>query len=75
MNGKWRAQATKLLKLVLQEAKKKDINKVLVAAYTGNVGSWKVMEKCNGKLDRIVIEEETGLPIKQYWIQIEEEIE
>lgn len=65
-----KGNATKLLKLVLQEAKKKDINKVLVAAYTGNVGSWKVMEKCNGKLDRIVIEEETGLPIKQYWIEI-----
>ena len=63
--------ATELLKLTMQEAKKKNINRVLLGAYTGNVGSWKVMEKCNGKLENIVIEEESGLPIKRYWIDIE----
>lgn len=62
--------ATELLILTLNEAMKKGINKVLLGAYTGNIGSWKVMEKCGGILDSIVIEEETGLPIKKYWITL-----
>lgn len=28
------------------------------------------MEKCGGKFENIVIEEETGLPVKRYWIGI-----
>ena len=63
--------ATQLLKLTLEKAKTKNITKVLLGAYTGNIGSWKVMEKCGGKLENIVIEEETGLPIKRYWISVE----
>lgn len=63
--------ATKLLNLTILEAKKKKIDKVLLGTYIGNIGSWKVIEKCNGKLENIVIEEETGLPIKRYWIEID----
>ena len=61
--------ATKLLKLTLIEAKNISVDKVLLGAYTGNIASWKVMEKCNGKYENTVIEEETGLPIKRYWIE------
>lgn len=60
--------ATMLLKLTLEEAKKINIDKVLVCAYEGNIPSWKVMEKCNGIYEKTVIEEDTGLPIKRYWI-------
>ena len=63
--------ATKLLKMTLEEAKNKKIDKVLLGAYTGNIGSWKTMEKCNGKYENTVIEEETGLPVKRYWIYID----
>lgn len=62
--------ATRLLKLMLQEAKNRKINRVLLGAYTGNIGSCKVIEKCGGQLENIVIEEETGLPVKRYWISI-----
>ena len=62
--------ATELLKLTLVEAKSKNIDKVLLGAYTGNIGSCKVIEKCGGKLENIAIEDETGLPIKRYWINI-----
>lgn len=62
--------ATQLLKLTLEEAKNKNIDKVLLGAYEGNIGSWKVMERCGGKLENIVIEDETGLPIKRYWIHL-----
>ena len=62
--------ATELLKMTLKEAKKYNINHVLLGAYTGNIGSWKVMEKCGGKLENIVIEDETGLPVKRYWISL-----
>lgn len=63
--------ATKLLKLTLEEAKKENIKRVLLGAYIGNIGSWKVMEKCGGILENIVIEDETGLHIKRYWISLE----
>lgn len=62
--------ATKLLKMTMEEAKKYSIDHVLLGAYTGNIGSWKVMEKCGGKFENIVIEDETGLPVKRYWIEI-----
>lgn len=62
--------ATKLLKMTMEEAKKYNIDHVLLGAYTGNIGSWKVMEKCGGKFENIVIEDETGLPVKRYWIEI-----
>ena len=64
--------ATKLLELTIKEAKDKNINinRVLLGAYTGNFGSWKVMEKCGGKFDNVVIEEETGLSVKRYWISL-----
>ena len=62
--------ATEILKLTLKEAKKYNIKRVLLGAYTGNIGSWKVMEKCGGKFKNIVIEEETGLPVKKYWISL-----
>ncbi len=62
--------ATKLLNMTLKEAKNRGIRRVLLGAYVGNIPSWKVMEKCGGKLERIIIEEETGLPIKQYWISL-----
>ena len=60
--------ATKLLELTLIEAKNRNIDKVLLGAYVGNIASWKVMEKCNSIYENTVIEEETGLPIKRYWI-------
>ena len=60
--------ATQLLKLTLEEARIKNIDKVLLGAYEGNIASWKVMLKCGAELENIVIEDETGLPIKRYWI-------
>lgn len=66
--------ATELLKMTMKEAKKYNIDNVLLGAYTGNIGSWKVMEKCGGKFENIVIEDETGLPIKRYWIEIGEKL-
>ena len=62
--------ATKLLKLTMQEAKKMNIDKVLLGAYVGNIGSWKVIEKCGGQFEKIIIEDETGLSVKRYWINI-----
>ncbi len=62
--------AIELLKLTLEKAKEHNLDKVYLGAYTGNVGSWKTMEKLNAKFKEIVIEEETGLPIKKYSITI-----
>lgn len=47
-----------------------NIDRVYLGAYLGNIASWKIMEKCHGIFDQILIEEETGLPIKKYYIDI-----
>ena len=60
----------KLLKLTLIEAKNIGLNKVYLGAYTGNIGSWKVMEKCGGIYENTITEKETGLPVKRYCIEI-----
>lgn len=65
-----RGYAARLLRLTLQEAKGMKLDKVYLGAYEGNIGSWKVMEKCNARFENIVIEEKTGLPIKRYSIDL-----
>lgn len=65
-----RGYAARLLRLTLQEAKGMKLDKVYLGAYEGNIGSWKVMEKCNARFENRVIEEETGLPIKRYNIDL-----
>ena len=60
---------TILLKMTLQEAKNRNIDRVLLGAYEDNVASWKLMEKCGGKHENTVIDEETGKPVKRYWIE------
>lgn len=65
-----RGYAARLLRLTLQEAKGMKLDKVYLGAYEGNIGSWKVMEKCNARFENRVIEEETGLPIKRYSIDL-----
>ncbi len=61
---------TQLLNLTLGKAKDINLDKVLLGAYEGNMGSWKIMEKCNAKFESVVFEDETGLPIKKYRIDL-----
>ena len=61
---------TLLLNLTLEKAHEMNIDRVYLGAYLGNIASWKIMEKCHGIFDQILIEEETGLPIKKYYIDI-----
>lgn len=62
---------TLILNLTLEKAKDMNIDRVMMGAYEGNIGSWRIMEKCKGKFEEIVFEDETGLPIKKYHIDIE----
>ena len=61
---------TLLLNLTLEKAKEFNLERVMLGAYEGNIGSWKLMERCNGKYLETVYEDETGLPIKKYYIDI-----
>ena len=61
---------TKLLQMTLEKAKGIGLGRVLLGAYVDNIASWKVMEKCGAEFEKIVIEEETGLQIKRYWISL-----
>ena len=61
--------ATEMLKMMLQEAKNKKINKVLIGAHASNIGSCKVIEKCDGILENVVIDpNDTKETINRYWI-------
>ena len=61
---------TLLLKLTIEKAKDRGLNKIYLGANKDNIGSWKIMENCNAKFDKIVYEEATNAPIKKYWIDI-----
>ena len=61
---------TLILKLTLEKAKGRGLDKVYLGAYEDNIGSWKIMENCNAQFDKIVYEDDTNLPIKKYWIDI-----
>lgn len=62
--------ATRMLMLMLEQAKKKLIYKVLIGVHDSNVGSWKTVEKCGGILENIVKVENDDEPIRRYWITI-----
>ena len=63
--------ATQILQLMLEEARKKHFWRVLIGAYSDNIGSCRVIEKCGGKL-------ENALPdptapdklVNRYWIEV-----
>ena len=65
-----KSYATQLLNFTLKKAKEHKIDKVYLGAYVGNIGSWKTMEKFDAEFIGIVIEKDTGLPIKRYSINL-----
>ena len=62
--------AVRMLRMMLEQAKARNIYKVLIAAYDANIGSWKTAEKCGGVLENIVFEEGDDKPIRRYWIDL-----
>lgn len=63
--------AVQMLKMMLEQAKKKGIYKVLVGVHDGNIGSWKTVEKCGGVMENVVHIENDDEPIRRYWIDME----
>lgn len=60
--------AVRMLRMMLEQAKARNIYKVLLAAYEKNIGSWKTIEACGGVLENIVFEEGDDREIRRYWI-------
>ena len=59
---------TKILNLLLEKAKNKDIDKVLVTCLENNIGSARVIENNGGKLEnKIKVDDKT---ICRYWIDL-----
>jgi len=58
---------TKGLELALIECEKMGINKVLITCNVKNIASARVIEKCRGKLENIIIDK-NGNELKRYWI-------
>ena len=63
--------AVQSLKLMLEQAKARHINRVLIGVHERNVGSWKTVEKCGGVLENTVSVEGDDEPIRRYWIKIQ----
>ncbi|MCI8602379.1 MAG: GNAT family N-acetyltransferase, partial [Oscillospiraceae bacterium] len=63
--------AVQMLKMMLEQAKKKGIYKVLVGVHDSNIGSWKTVEKCGGVMENVVHIKNDDEPIRRYWIDIE----
>ena len=60
--------AIQALRLMLKEARKKNILRVLIGVHEGNIASWKTVEKCGGILENTVFIENDNEPIRRYWI-------
>ena len=61
--------ATRILKMVLAEAKEKKIQRALLGCHSSNIGSAKVIENCGGILENIVADpDDINETIRRYWI-------
>jgi predicted acetyltransferase len=60
--------ATKMLRMMLEEAKKAGLSKVLLTSDTDNVGSYKTVEACGGVKEREEPFELDGELYYKYWI-------
>ncbi len=67
-----RGYATKGLGLLIDEARKVGVSKLLIAAMDDNIGSWKAIEKNGGVLENIITLpwEDSGQKYKRYWVEV-----
>lgn len=59
-----------LLRLTLEKAAEKGLEKVLVTCATENTASARTIEKCGGVFEEQTICQETGELISRYWIRL-----
>lgn len=60
---------TYMLKMMLKEARDRKMHHILIACHTSNTGSVRVIENCNGKLDKTMHDPDNpNETICQYWI-------
>ena len=65
-----RGLGTKALQMMLEEAKKHHLDRVLLGAYVSNTASCRVIEKCGGRLLRVSRVDKEPEEIKQYIIDL-----
>lgn len=60
---------TRMLQLMLEEAKRRNIRRILLGCHTSNLGSAQVIRRCGGQLEDIVDDPDApGETISRYWI-------
>ena len=63
--------ATEILRLMLEEVKRRHFWRVLIGAHADNVGSCRVIEKCGGVLENSVPDPDSPeKTINRYWIEV-----
>lgn len=58
------------LRLALEQAREKKIDKVLIGVHEGNIPSRKTVEHCGGILENTVRVDTDEEPIRRYWINL-----
>ena len=59
-----------ILKLTLEKARERGLEKVFLTCDADNIASAKIIEKHGGKLENQMFYEPTGKVISQYWIEL-----
>jgi predicted acetyltransferase len=63
--------ATEMLKLTLVYCRTNlGLKKVLITCDDDNIPSWKIIEKCGGKLENKTADEKDGTLFRRYWIDL-----
>jgi predicted acetyltransferase len=68
--SQWRkGYGTRLLALVLEQARARGLRRVLITCDTDNIGSARIIEK-NGGVRENIIATESGVRVSRYWIDL-----
>jgi predicted acetyltransferase len=63
-----RGYATEMLRQSIVVARAAGVDRVLVTCDDDNAASAAVIERCGGVLEDVVVSDETGVPVRRYWI-------
>lgn len=61
---------TKILELMLEKAREKNLNRVLVTCDTDNIGSARIIQKNGGIFEGEDVSPRTGKLVSRYWIRL-----
>lgn len=65
-----RGHGTEICRLVIEEARKLGIERILITCDDDNPGSRKIIERNGGELEDVVPQPDTRVPKRRYWVDV-----